>query len=60
MPYTSGGSHMANYVPLFAYGMGAELFDHDLIENVQIPKTIANFWGVQIEGNDSGKYPALQ
>ena len=58
--YTSGGSHTANYVPLFAYGEGSELFDQDLIENVQIPKTIAKFWGIHIEGNDNGEYPALQ
>jgi len=56
----SSGDHTAQYVPVFAYGYGAELFDGMTVENVQIPKTIAAFWGHEIKADDNGKYPALK
>lgn len=40
-------------VLLFAYGMGAELFDGITVENIQIPMTIASFMGVQNFGDQS-------
>ena len=40
-------------VPLFAYGMGGELFDGITVENVQIPMTIAGFMGVRDFGDQS-------
>ena len=50
--YTSGGHTGAN-VPVFAYGYKSELFNGKTINNVQIPKTIASFWGVTNFGNSS-------
>ena len=43
--YTSDGEHTGQDVPLFAYGMGAEVFDGFYEENIMIPKTIAGWWG---------------
>ena len=37
--------HTAKDVPVFAYGMGAELFDGVTVENIQIAHTIASFLG---------------
>lgn len=45
MQYNSE-DHTHSDVPVFAYGQGSELFDGIAVENVQIPKTIAKFWGV--------------
>ena len=56
--YTSTG-HTSADVPVFAYGVGAEVFDGVTIENIQIPKTIAAMWGVEIEGYDNEKFPSL-
>ncbi|MBQ3014635.1 MAG: alkaline phosphatase [Clostridia bacterium] len=56
--YTSG-SHTATNVPVFAYGADAAVFDGAIIENVQIPKTIAALFGVAIEGTNPWQYPAL-
>ena len=50
--YTSEGHTGAN-VPVFAYGYKSELFNGKTINNVQIPKTIASFWGVTNFGNSS-------
>ena len=47
------GDHTANNVPVFAYGYGAELFGDQKIENIQIPQTIASFWGVYDFGDQS-------
>ena len=44
-------SHSGADVPVFAYGYGAEVFDGKTINNIQIPKTIASFWGVKNFGN---------
>lgn len=46
-------SHSSQFVPVFAYGDGGELFDARLIENVQIPQTVAYFWGVENFGDQS-------
>lgn len=48
--YNSGDHTPAN-VPVFAYGEGSELFDEKVIENVQIPQTIASFMGVDDFGD---------
>ena len=53
------GDHTAMYVPVFAYGMNSELFEGKIIENIQIPKTMASFWGYEIKGTDNENYPAL-
>ena len=53
------GDHTAMYVPVFTYGCGGELFDGRVIENVQIPKTIASFWGYTLNGTNIDKYPVL-
>jgi alkaline phosphatase len=56
--YTSTG-HTGADVPVFAYGVGAEVFDGVTIENIQIPKTIAAMWGVELEGYDNENFPSL-
>ena len=48
--YTSE-NHSGADVPVFAYGYKSELFNGKTINNVQIPKTIASFWGVSSFGN---------
>ncbi len=53
------GDHTPSDVPVFAYGAGAEIFDDRTIENVQIPKTFAKFWGVDDFGDTSSPFPAL-
>ena len=45
-------SHSGADVPVFAYGEGAEVFDGKNIDNVQIPKTIASYWGVKNFGSN--------
>ena len=45
--------HTGVDVPVFAYGMGAELFDGVTVENIQIPMTIATFMGVNDFGDQS-------
>lgn len=55
----SHGNHSSQYVPVFAYGDGGELFHDVTIENIQIPKTIAAFWGETITGSNNAKHPAL-
>jgi len=51
--------HTSQYVPVFAYGYGGEVFDDMPIENVQIPQTIASFWGVEDFG-DQSQYKSLR
>lgn len=50
--YTSDDHTSAN-VPIFAYGIGAELFDGKTVENIQIPMTIASLLGVTDFGDQS-------
>ena len=38
-------NHTSANVPVFAYGMGAEMFNNTTVENVQIPKQIAKLMG---------------
>jgi len=56
--YTSD-DHTSQNVPVFAYGARADVFDEKVIENIQIPKTIAALFGVEIAGTDPENYPAL-
>lgn len=53
------GSHSPQYVPVFAYGVGAEVFHSTVVENVQIPKTIAKMWGVSNFGDTTSSYKSL-
>ncbi len=52
-------NHSRADVPVFAYGFGGELFDQKTVENVQIPKTIANFWGVHNFGDTTDQFSPL-
>ncbi len=45
--------HTAKNVPVFAYGVGAELFDGLTVENIQIAHTIAYLMGVDNFGDQS-------
>lgn len=47
LTYTSGGNHTGKDVPVFAYGVGAERFNEEIVENIEIPKALAVLWGVQ-------------
>ena len=57
--YYTIDNHTAADVPIFAYGMGAEVFDGATIENIQIPKTIAAMWGIKLLGYQDEVYPSL-
>ena len=57
--YYTTGNHTAADVPVFAYGVGAEVFDGVTVENIQIPKTLAKMWGSEIVGYDNENFPAL-
>ena len=46
-PVFTTGSHTDARVPIFAYGQGAEIFNHFKKNNVAIPKQIAKLWGVE-------------
>ena len=56
--YGSEG-HTSADVPVFVHGYGMDIFDDKTIENVQIPKTIAAFMGVDDFG-DQTAYPSLK
>ena len=43
----STSNHTGSDVPVFAFGMGTEKFNDEVVENVDIPKTIAALWGVE-------------
>ena len=43
---------------MFAHGQNSQLFEGNTVENVQIPKTIAKFWGIEDFGDPEGP-PAL-
>ncbi len=53
------GDHTGKDVPVFAYGVGAEVFHDKTIENVQIPKTIAKMWGQSLAADTDDQYPPL-
>ena len=57
--YYTSTSHTGADVPVFAYGVGSEVFHDTTVENIQIPKTIAKMWGVDLVGYEDAKYPAL-
>ena len=57
--YYTTGNHTAANVPVFAYGADADVFDGKVIENTQIPKTIAALFGVEVAGNNPLQHPAL-
>jgi len=65
LPNNQGGfsfnynDHSSYYVPVFAFGDGSMLFDAKIIENVQIPQTIASFMGVNNFG-DQTNFKALE
>ena len=45
--------HSSQVVPVFVYGSGSERFDGEVVENVQIPQTMAAFMGVTDFGDQS-------
>ena len=51
--------HSSDNVPVFVYGYGLEIFDGQVIENVQIAKTIAAMIGVPAFGDRTSDYPSL-
>ena len=57
--YYGSGDHTAKQVPVYAYGMGAEVFHDQTIENVQIPKTIAKMWGQSLAADTDNVWPPL-
>ena len=56
----SHGDHTDTKVPIYAYGIGAEVFHDKEIENVQIPKTIAAMWGQKLAADTDDVYPPLK
>ena len=56
--YSSAG-HTNEDVPVFAYGIGSEVFDGLTIENIQIPKTIAAMMGIELKAYENELYPSL-
>ena len=52
-------NHTSADVPVFAYGYGADVFNGVTVENIQIPKTIAKLWDVELVGYEDELYPAL-
>jgi len=57
--YTSE-EHTGVDVPVFAYGVGGELFHGKTIENVQIPMTLASFMGVNDFGDQTTFKPLAE
>lgn len=57
--YCATGDHSGRNVPIYAYGVGAEIFHEQTIENVQIPKTIAKMWGQSLAADTDAQYPPL-
>ncbi len=55
----NSNNHTADNVLVFAYGVGAEVFNGRIIENVQIPMAIAKMWGVEDFGDASSEFSAL-
>lgn len=53
------GVHSSSDVPVFAYGHMSECFNNKVVENIQIPKTIAKLWGVEKFGSENAEYPPL-
>ena len=57
--YCATGDHSGRDVPVYAYGVGTEVFHEQTIENVQIPKTIAKMMGSSLATDTDDKYPPL-
>ena len=57
--YTSGG-HSSQDVPIFAYGLGADVFHQKTIKNIQIPKTVAAFLGKKFGDQTATEFPSLK
>ena len=57
--YCATGDHSGRDVPVYAYGVGTEVFHEQTIENVQIPKTIAKLMGSSLASDTDDKYPPL-
>ena len=57
--YCANGDHSSRNVPVYAYGVGTEVFNGVTIENVQIPKTIAKMWGQSLAADTDSQYPPL-
>ena len=57
--YCATGDHSGRDVPVYAYGVGTEVFHGQTIENVQIPKTIAKMWGQSLASDTDSQYPPL-
>ena len=57
--YCATGDHSSRDVPVYAYGVGTEIFNGVTIENVQIPKTIAKMWGQSLASDTDSQYPPL-
>ena len=49
-------NHTGTAVPVFAYGLGAEIFNDTTVENVEIPKRIAKLWGLDEFGGPIYSY----
>ena len=49
--------HSSTNVQIFTYGYSADLFDDIVVENVQIPMTIATFWGINDFGDQTQYQP---
>ena len=49
-------NHTGTAVPVFAYGLGAEIFNDTTVENVEIPKQIAKLWGLDEFGGPIYSY----
>ena len=52
--YYTSEDHTGVNVPVFTYGWNAEVFDGRVMENTQIPKTIAHMMGVTNFGDNDG------
>ena len=45
--YYKSVNHTGSDVPVFAYGIGTEKFNEEVVENIDIPKVIASLWGIE-------------
>ena len=57
--YYTTENHTSANVPVFAFGTDASVFHNTAVENIQIPKTFAAIWGVELEGYMNEEYPSL-
>ncbi len=53
-------NHSGDNVQVFVYGLGAEIFDGVVMQNAEIPITIAKMWGVDDFGDIASGFQALQ